>query len=116
MEFIRVSLTRLEIALSVKERDRLIVAVHRTETKAKHKSGGWQNLQRHWVQHLVGDRVVLTDPVWIERTERYNTRYGDGGFQGRTGGIDRFGPGGIRDGVGHSHGPKCPRCRRRKSP
>ena len=53
--------------------------------------GGFQNLNLYWLEHLQGSQVVITEYVWIERTIRYTTRYGDGGFQNTVGGRARYG-------------------------
>lgn len=56
------------------------------------RSGGFQNLQRYHLDHLVGGHVcIIKDPVWVERTIRYCTCYGTGGYQRNTGGRGRYG-------------------------
>lgn len=56
------------------------------------RNGGFQSLQYYHAMRLDEDgSVIITDPVWIERTIRYCTRYGDGGFQNNTGGRGRYG-------------------------
>ena len=56
------------------------------------RSGGFQNLQRYHLDHLVAENVsVIRDPIWVERTIRYCTRYGTGGYQRNTGGRGRYG-------------------------
>jgi hypothetical protein len=54
-------------------------------------AGGFQGLLHALHDHLIGATIELTDPTLIERTIRYQTRYGDGGFQRRFGGRGRYG-------------------------
>ena len=67
------------------------VARLRASVARNRRSGGFQNLQRYHLSHLVGNVCILHDPVWIERTIRYCTRYGTGGYQKNTGGRGRYG-------------------------
>ena len=90
MKFTRKGEDELLIDLNDEEVDRLRRTVARNT-----RSGGFQNLMREWAARLEGNRVRLVEPVLIERSIRYTSRYGDGGFQNRLGGRARYGKNGV---------------------